>query len=349
MIGQQRTTYEHDIHSNVRGSSRDVDRRGLAPAALADAEAPGNRVCANNVCPPRTMAGRAFALRGCAICLVALAAVVGNVAHAVPPTGATTCARPCQSAYDMTGAAVAFARAHNFPQGGYITVTSLDAPLFAVFRTYINAKGNVIALSGLTTVGMYQNDNRVHARATKVPYLDMTRSTWNCAGYNCLESTVSLQIETDMTATGTSGVEVPHLIVGLIGEGFHVAYWNYYVPEWQYTFQVFVGETVEVRYPNGYTELWEFQGGDKPKGQRWTRVPNSLVRYGKPVNPPPAGSGKPLSESVASSSGASDYAVWPTSLHETLDPNSCSGVATMTVTAPDGSSVSGWGSFSCQP
>jgi hypothetical protein len=47
---------------------------------------------------------------------------------------------------------------------------------------------------------------------------------------------------------------------------------------------LWVGDTLTVRYSNGYTEQWKFYGPDSPQGAVWQRVPNTLKdQNGNPV------------------------------------------------------------------
>ena len=105
------------------------------------------------------------------------------------------------------------------------------------------------------------------------------------------------------------------------------------------TVQIWVGDTITVSYPNGYTEQWQLAGVLQGGSIQWKRVPNTLMLNGKPVTPP---STAPATPSKATAGGISPYTGGLISLASL--PNLCYGTDSVT-TEIEGNAFTSYGFY----
>lgn len=222
-----------------------------------------------------------------------------------------------------------------------IVVTSLNAPITGIFHAHLAcAKRCVIQVvpdaSTTTNMQAAYMDGLMFARSSKhvILPIDTDLTPW------ALDSSVSLEVERAITYTNSSGTELWHL-VDVVDPGWpSVTYYTYYEPNFKVDTNIFVGDVIQVNYPGGWSERFQFEGADNTPSHRWTRVPGTLMRFGKPYTGPSSAIGTPEPGATADSGTNT----WSSGKVEfVLDANYCSGGASITVTAPDGSTKIGYG------
>ncbi len=102
----------------------------------------------------------------------------------------------------------------------------------------------------------------------------------------------------------------------------------------------FINDIITVIYPNGYSEKWQFQGAHA--SIQWKRVPNTLMKDGKPVTPP---SNKPATPVGGSVNGATNLYNGPSYISVLENGWVCYGISTVSVQNVDGSWLSSSGTF----
>lgn len=282
------------------------------------------------------------------------ACLLSASAEAGLTTAASTC-NQCTNYSDLSTQALRWESITHVP--AYLTMVSLNAPVAGTFWVFMvcipplnicSPRSIPVTGAGCTTVQCWdaavsRQDNIMFARSIKSdqPITIETPFSWNA-----LPSSVSLTIENTITFTGQSGVEPYHLVTGFIGDGWSVSYWNYLVPPYTYPIQIFAGDMITATYPGGFTERFEFQGADVTKANRWTRVPGTLMRYGKPYTPPSTAPATPA-PNFGNPGGTDNWcAANECFIQVYLDPHLCYGTSTVAVVAPDGTSVEGTSAFS---
>lgn len=124
--------------------------------------------------------------------------------------------------------------------------------------------------------------------------------------------------------SGPSGINVWHMLAGFP----QVAWYTLTDAQTGTSVTIYVGDTITVSYPGGYTEQWQFLGPEAGSIQ-WKRVPNTLMLNGKPVTPPSTTSGTPA-PGYGAVRGTDGYTP---GVSATSSINFCSGISSTTVTS----------------
>jgi hypothetical protein len=301
---------------------------------------------------PRSLAGPRRWTRNLGVGLV-LGAAQG--VWAVTPTAGIFC--NCASLADLDKTASANALSYGFPVGSFMLVSSENMPLSAYYRVEEVRLGigyMIVAVPITTTLqAANQLDNALYpGRSAKV------------------KQTVGIGPKyTDPVATQQTAImeEFPIQQTGF-GSGHHDGvpdlpteeYWQFQQRECSgivchvETYTVYVGDTIEVEYDcyfgqlcTDYSQTWQLSNVHKVNGQWvpiWVPVKGTLKYRGHPLVPQTNVPAKPITgfgDTVATNSwgGGSITIQW--------DPLLCWGTTSITITFPDGTSFTSFGTPVC--
>jgi hypothetical protein len=197
-------------------------------------------------------------------------------------------------------------------------VTSLNEPVSAFYRLHCAGRSSGWIAITPDNASAAALDNGVFARAAKLaPVVTPPTIT-----YTEVDENIDQYIESQIVTDGPWGINLWHMLTN-----FPNIQW-FQVTDIQtgQTVNIYIGDTITVQYPNGYSEQWQFISGTDTI--KWKRVPNTLMLNGKPVKPPSTASGTPA-PGGGSLDGNDPYNNGSVSL--TSQTNFCSGVTTTTV------------------
>jgi hypothetical protein len=243
-------------------------------------------------------------------------------AHATAVTAVLSC-DPCTTVTDMLDAANSAYT--TLPNQSIALMTSLNEPVSAYLKLSCSPPGKgggcEWVLITATNADAAALDNQTFARAAKLTPV-VTPSTIT---YGEVDEVIIQYIQTQLVQDGPTGINAWHLLTG----GFPNVQW-FQVTDIQ-TGQVvdlYIGDTITVQYPGGYSEQWQFISGTDTV--KWKRVPNTLMLNGKPVTPPSTTPGTPA-PGHGSMIGTDGYT--PGTVSAASSINYCYGVSTTTVTS----------------
>lgn len=289
--------------------------------------------------------------------------LAGSALAALHPVHATTiqtatitCAN-CTSLNALEGQAVLHAEAYPIP-GTVMIVVSLNAPLAGAFQnTGLKScpPGPGIQLVCIPIVKALTTTNKAALALSETMFprgAKMTVPVTVPYAYpETIPGSVSLSIEAAMIFQNSGATNLFHFIIPNDGSlGFTpsgtVEYWDYAVQVpgmGSFVTQIFVGDMVTVTFSNGITARYQFNGAGVAKSKRWSLVPGSEMKDGKPYTPPPPAAATPQ-RGFGTAEGNSAYGLGGRVLTE-LDFGSCAGSSSVTITTESGSSTY-YGSFS---
>jgi hypothetical protein len=219
---------------------------------------------------------RASLLAGAGV-LVWGANVCSQPANAATPTPlAIYSCNPCSNITGIVDASYAFFSAKRAPSGTIVLMTSLNAPVSAFVQwrcrgLRAGCDAHSITADNAAAAAL---DNQIYARAAKIPPISVPQHL----PYNEVEATIAAYLATQVVSTGQIGIDVWHGITN-----FPLVVWVTVVDmQTGNAYKLFVGDTITVNYPDGYSEKWQFLGPAAGSIQ-WRRVPNTLMHNGLPV------------------------------------------------------------------
>lgn len=278
--------------------------------------------------------------------VVGLAILHNTNAHAATSTAVIACTS-CASVGDLQNSAATYFANPNAPIATIVYVISLSDPISMFFNkdcpngllypctAVISQKYyGTVAQESMAAAAL---DNATFARAAKFKPInapsDITQTDE--------DGVITQYIQSQLVATGQTGISAWHLLTGFS----NVVWYTLVNTQDGTTQQVFVGDTITINYPGGYSEKWQYLGLSAGTNQ-WKRVPNTLMLNGKPVTPPSTAPATP----VPGAGGASGTNTWtdPASQINALANGwACYGTTTIIV---DGvaSTSSGTFTYPCQ-
>lgn len=296
-------------------------------------------------CPARCVASlpplRAMGSSALFVVLVSVSAVPSPPTFAVAATPiAVAYCTACASLADLQGAAKSWFTTNPSAQNAILLLSSLSKPISGFFGYLCTGLGHSqcsVRTITASTMAAGTLDNQIFARAAKVPPLvtppTMTQTT--------VDEEVIGWIQTQLVANGQQGIDKWHLLTGAP----LVQWFQFTDTQTGKTVTVYVGDTITVNYPNGYSEQFQFLGiGGMGGGTlQWKRVPNSLMHNGKPVS---QASSSPASPVPGSGSYVGITSPWVGgSISAWADLHWCTGTATVGITNSDGTVISSTGFF----
>jgi hypothetical protein len=237
---------------------------------------------------------------------------------------------PCSTVTDMVNAANS--QYTSLPNRSIALMTSLNEPVSAFLQLQCSppGKGNGCLWGQITAsnADAAALDNSTFARAAKLAPL----STPSTMPYTETDEIISKYIQSQIAGSGPTGINYWHALFGFP----KVVWYTMVDAQSGQTQDIYVGDTITVTYPNGYSERWQFLGLEAGSIQ-WKRVPNTLMKNGKPVNPPSTTSGTPA-PGAGTLSGNDGYT--PGKLSLVSQQYYCYGVSSVTIETPTGNLTS---------
>jgi hypothetical protein len=250
-------------------------------------------------------------------------------------TTAVLSCNPCSTVSDMVAAANS--QYTTLPNGSIALMTSLNEPVSAFLRLACSPPGKgsgcewvAITASNTDAAAL---DNQTFARASKMAPL----TTPSNITYDETDEIIIGYIQTQIVGTGQTGISLWHNL-----PNFQPTAWYTMVDaQTGQTENIYIGDTITVNYPGGYSEQWQFLGLEAGSIQ-WKRVPNTLMQNGKPVTPP---SSTPATPAPGHGALTGNDIYIPGKLGLVSQMHYCYGVSSVSIELTDGTSITGYGAY----